>query len=473
MTGWFFTRIALAALFGVVVGAAIAVRMERNGKERNGRRSRVYWAYSYAGCIPLFILAVWLLNWAFYGAEQAMDVLLALCFNTFLLLFVYYAILSLLMPWLRERISGWACVSLWLLPNVLYIIQIQRFAAGMPLFVIVTSGDWAFTLLSIWLAGCCLLLLYKIAEHLVFRRRILRGAVEAEPVAQALFIEELELAQFRGRRPLLLRSGAVATPLSIGMFRSTLRIVLPERAYSEDELRLVLRHEIVHICHDDASAKFSLVSVVAMCWFNPLVWLAMRRSAEDLELSCDEAVLFGAPKDERRRYADLLLSTAGDARGFTTCLSATGRSLRYRLKNVMQPPMKAGGALAIGLAVFFMLLCFGQVALAYGGGVGRDVIFNAHELSEYRLQDEPGADEEALIEYLASLELRELTGSYDFDTFNARHRGFRFEGPQGEVYVGLYDNAVEVLIYSEDRRLHTYYVPGGVDWELVTAAVGA
>ena len=377
------------------------------------------------------------------------------------------------MPWLRERISGWACVSLWLLPNVLYIIQIQRFAAGMPLFVIVTSGDWAFTLLSIWLAGCCLLLLYKIAEHLVFRRRILRGAVEAEPEAQALFIDELELAQFRGRRPLLLRSGAVATPLSIGMFRSTLRIVLPERAYSEDELRLVLRHEIVHICHDDASAKFSLVSVVAMCWFNPLVWLAMSRSAEDLELSCDEAVLFGAPKDERRRYADLLLSTAGDARGFTTCLSATGRSLRYRLKNVMQPPMKAGGALAIGLAVFFMLLCFGQVALAYGGGVGRDVIFNAHELSKYSLEDEPGADEEALIEYLASLELRELTGSYDFDTFDARHRGFRFEGPQGEVYVGLYDNAVEVLIYSEDRRLHTYYVPGGVDWELVTAAVGA
>ena len=97
MTGWFFTRIALAALFGVVVGAAIAVRMERNGKERNGGRSRVYWAYSYAGCIPLFILAVWLLNWAFYGADQAMDVLLALCFNTFLLLFVYYAILSLLM----------------------------------------------------------------------------------------------------------------------------------------------------------------------------------------------------------------------------------------------------------------------------------------------------------------------------------------------------------------------------------------
>ena len=377
------------------------------------------------------------------------------------------------MPWMRKRISGWACVSLWLLPNVLYIIQIQRFAAGMPLFVIVTSGDWAFTLLSIWLAGCCLLLLYKIAEHLVFRRRILRGAVEAEPEAQALFIEELELAQFRGRRPLLLRSGAVATPLSIGMFRSTLRIVLPERAYSEDELRLVLRHEIVHICHDDASAKFSLVSVVAMCWFNPLVWLAMSQSAEDLELSCDEAVLFGAPKDERRRYADLPLSTAGDARGFTTCLSATGRSLRYRLKNVMQPPMKAGGALAIGLAVFFMLLCFGQVALAYGGGVGRDVIFNAHELSKYSLEDEPGADEGALIEYLASLELRELTGSYDFDTFNARHRGFRFEGPQGGVYVGLYDNAVEVLIYSEDRRLHTYYVPGGVDWELVTAAVGA
>ena len=50
---------------------------------------------------------------------------------------------------LKVMQAGWACVSLWLLPNVLYIIQIQRFAAGMPLFVIVTSGDWAFTLLSI------------------------------------------------------------------------------------------------------------------------------------------------------------------------------------------------------------------------------------------------------------------------------------------------------------------------------------
>lgn len=473
MNDWFFARLALAALFAVVVGAAIAVRMERNGKERNGGRSRVYWAYSYAGCIPLFLLLLTLLNWAFFGADHAMSELLSLCFNTFLMLCVYYAVLALLMPWLRERISGWACVSLWLLPNVLYIIQIQRFAVGKPLFVLVTSGDLAFTLLRVWLAGCCLLMLYKIAEHLAFRRRILRGAVEAEPAAQALFVEELEQAQFRGRRPLLLRSGAVATPLSIGMFRRTLRIVLPERAYSEEELRLVLRHEIVHICHDDASAKFSLVSVVAMCWFNPLVWLAMSRSAEDLELSCDEAVLFGAPRDERRRYADLLLSTAGDARGFTTCLSATGRSLRYRLRNVMQPPMKAGGALAVGLAVFFMLLCFGQVALAYGGGAGRYVIFNAHELSEYRLEDGGAADEEALIEYLASLELRELTGNYDFDTYDARHQGFNLEGPQGQVYVGLYDDAVEVLIRSESRQLRTYYVPGGVDWELVTAAVGA
>lgn len=470
MTDWFFARIALAALFAAVVGAAIAVRMERNGKERNGGRSRVYLAYSYAGCIPLVLLLFALLNWVFFGEDHAMSELLSLCFNTFLLLCVYYAVLALLMPALRERISGWACVSLWLLPNVMYIFQIQRFAAGMPLFVLVTNGDLAFTLLRVWLAGCCLLMLYKIAEHLIFRRRILRGAVEAEPEAQELFVEELEQAQYRGRRPLLLRSGAVATPLSIGMFRSTLRIVLPERAYSEEELRLVLRHEIVHICHDDASAKFSLVSVVAMCWFNPLVWLAMSRSAEDLELSCDEAVLFGAPKDERRRYADLLLSTAGDARGFTTCLSATGRSLRYRLKNVMQPPMKAGGALAVGLAVFFMLLCFGQVALAYGGGEGRDIIFNAHELSKYSLEDDRVSDEEALIAYLASLDLRELTGNYDFDTYTARHRGFTFEGPQGQVYVGLYDEAVEVLIYSEDRRLHTYYVPGGVDWEYVDTA---
>ena len=67
------------------------------------------------------------------------------------------------------------------------------------------------------------------------------------------------------------------------------------------------------------------------------MWMAMERSAQDMELSCDETVLLEADDVTRRRYAGLLLATAGDSRGFTTCLSASASALRYRLRNVSIP----------------------------------------------------------------------------------------------------------------------------------------
>ena len=63
--------------------------------------------------------------------------------------------------------------------------------------------------------------------------------------------------------------------------------------------------------------------------------VAARKSADDLELSCDETVLAGEDSGSRKRYAELILKTAGDERGFTTCLSATATALRYRLKNII------------------------------------------------------------------------------------------------------------------------------------------
>ena len=70
----------------------------------------------------------------------------------------------------------------------------------------------------------------------------------------------------------------------------------------------------------------------ALGWFHPLVWLAVKKAEEDLELSCDEIVLKDADLSTRKKYAELLLSIAGDGRGYTTCLSASAKTLSYRLK---------------------------------------------------------------------------------------------------------------------------------------------
>ena len=246
-------------------------------------------------------------------------------------------------------------------------------------------------------------------------------------------------------------------------------VVLPVRDYTDEELRLVLTHEAVHIARFDAVSKLGLVSMAAFCWFNPLVWLAIRRSAEDIELSCDEAVTLGAGEAERRRYADLILSSAGDERGFTTCLSARASSLRYRLRQVMKPAAKRSGALLIGFAAFFLILGCGHIAFAYGGGTGEELIFDGLDTSLYTIGDGSCTDPEGLKDYVASLELMELTEEYDFDLDGVRHRVVIFDAPgdQGkQISVDFYDDIVEFrpLFISSDLWAEYYYLPAGTDW---------
>jgi hypothetical protein len=123
-----------------------------------------------------------------------------------------------------------------------------------------------------------------------------------------------------------------------------------------------------------------------MCWFNPLMWVAVRKSAEDIERSCDETVLLGADTAERKAYGRLLLDTAGDERGFTTCLSASAKAMRYRLQGVMGTGRRRSGALIVGLIAFLLCMTNGYVALAYGSLSGAEVIYGEEGYEAYTLR---------------------------------------------------------------------------------------
>ena len=462
-------RIIIAAMFGLVLGLISywSIQLGLRGREKDGRR--VYASFSYYGALPFVLLILGAISRLMLG-DEADPMLFTSLFSVAVSLTVYYVLLALLMPWLRRRISSWACGALWLVPNVLYILARDNMRLPAPLLVIKTSEGLMLALLGVWFAGFLRIMAWKTAEHLLFRRRVLRNAEKLKvPLWDEVFAQ---VCTHSGNRPPLYRSAEVWTPLTIGLFAGARVVVLPERDYTDEELRLVLTHEAVHIARCDAASKLALVSVTALFWFNPLVWLAIRRSAEDIELSCDEAVTLGAGEAERRRYADLILSSAGDERGFTTCLSARASSLRYRLRQVMKPAAKRSGALLIGLAAFFLILGCGHIAFAYGGGTGEELIFDGLDTSLYTVSDGSCTDPEGLKAYVASLELMELNGKYDLDLDGERHRLIVFDAPgdQGkQIYVGFYDDIVEFrpLFISSDLWAEYYYLPAGTDWELL------
>lgn len=481
-------RLVLGLICGGTLTWAVWDRSERELADRAGREEHErprFLPFSGSYYLPALMLLYPILGAISGGAQKAVQLTLGLLLRVFLEAGIYYVLLLAMMPRLRRWVSARVCAMLWLLPDWLYVF------AGRPdrptdgkMLVLHAPGVLVYVLLAIWVVGAVGVMVWKIGSHLAFRRRILKNAV---PVTdrQTLHVweAELERAWIRKCRWKIVRSEAVTTPLSIGLFNRTTRIVLPMREYTQEELSLVLRHEIIHISRGDPASKFFLTFCTAMCWFNPLMWAAMRKSADDFELSCDESVLLDEPQPVRRQYAELLLQTAGDERGFTTCLSATAGALRYRLKAVMKPEKKRTGAILIGLTLFALSMCSGYVALAYDAQPGAAHIFGGQDLSTVTVRNvDPWNDprgsqavclnEEALKAYLASLELELYTEEIHAYNEDERTIFIEFDSPQGYLSAALCDRAVQVTRSQNGETTgRDYYLKTPLDWDYLDTLI--
>ncbi len=440
-----------------------------------------YIPYVSGALLPLFLTVITILSISHYGALRTAPMIISLIFEVFLHISLYDVILLLLLPFLRRKISARACAMLWLVPNYLYLTQTSIMKAQKPLWILAIPENVVWGCFLLWIAGFFLVFVWKLAVHLLFRRRILKNAI---PVTDRAILEildgEAHRARYKNGKLKLVRSAAITTPLSIGLFRRSIRIVLPDQEFSEEEYHLIFRHELVHIGREDAWAKFFFVFCTAICWFNPFMWIASKKSADDLELSCDETVLQGVDEKGRVRYAELILKAAGDGRGFTTYLSAAASTLRYRLKAITETGKRHSGALTVALVFFGLSMSCGYVTLAYGEHQGKDTIFGGEDPSLFTLdqvQVEGGEydpaldfiDVSALEEYLSGLSMLDITGQFSFSE-DEKSMELRYtDGPKGFMLVQLYDSYVKILPLHGDSSV--YYLPEPVDWETLDTIV--
>ena len=472
-----FTTTILSLIF--VWGIFSRYYDEESGNQSSVGDRQKYLPYILGNLLPACILAVAILGLISFGVQDTAKTMISVCFGIFLHISLYYIILTVTIPLFRKYISARTCAVLWMLPNYLYITFYNYMKVEKPFLVIRAPRNVVWLIFGIWLAGFLAVFLGNIVSHHVFRSNLLKDAKE---VTDTEILEkwklELKNANMQYTKYRLMVSSSAKTPLSVGLFRRQICVVLPEKEYSSEELSLIFRHEIVHIGREDAWSKFFLLFCTAMCWFNPLMWIAMRKSAEDLELSCDETVLLNSDDTARRQYANLILNTAGDERGFTTCLSSSASALRYRLKNVMKPKKRYSGALIVGVIFFTLFMSYGYVALAYGESNGKEMIYQNRDTSIYKIRkayfmikdsdDNPVCeyvDENAFHTYMSDLVMDNLTGNYSFSG-NDKELHFYYDTPEGTMYVTLSDHMIQLLpIYEEDVKSYDYYLPEGVDWE--------
>jgi len=100
-----------------------------------------------------------------------------------------------------------------------------------------------------------------------------------------------------------------AGPAAVGIIQP--RLVMPAdfaARFTDEERRLVRAHERAHMDRLDARYNAAAALATCVCWFNPLLHLAVRAMRLDQELACDAAVLERFPH-ARRLYGETLLRT--------------------------------------------------------------------------------------------------------------------------------------------------------------------
>ncbi len=205
---------------------------------------------------------------------------------------------------------------------------------------------------AVWLGGAVISAARYIVGYARFARAIRR--TERMPTDEDL---ALYFALPYRRRPGLIRSRCVSSPMMMGVFRPVL--VLPCREYAPDMLTNIFRHELTHYRRGDVAYKWFAAFALSLHWFNPAVPFFRRELDRVCELSCDELVLRGMSREEMQSYGETLLALASRrqmrASVIATSFTTQKRDLKERLEQIMTFKTKSRASLALALAAVVLL----------------------------------------------------------------------------------------------------------------------
>ena len=220
---------------------------------------------------------------------------------------------------------------------------------------------------SLWLIGLCASGLYHVVCRCCFildcRRHL--QAVSGEETRRKITALQRKLI---GRVLPVFTGKRVTSPMLIGVVHPKMVLPLSMDQWKDEELELIVAHELTHYQNRDILLKWILTAVCCVNWFNPAVHWMRRQCFYEMELACDGKVLAERKDDERQLYARLMLSFAGSSAGavsYATGFSGSKKRMRNRIDYVLGSQRKRKGTLLIALTFTAVLFLTSLVSCGY------------------------------------------------------------------------------------------------------------
>ena len=199
-----------------------------------------------------------------------------------------------------------------------------------PLYVWTEIAGW------VWLIGLGAMLLYAFVSYLRLRRRVSVSL----PIQDNIYLCD-----------------AISSPFILGVVKP--RIYLPS-GLDEVQRQNVLSHERAHLTRRDHWWKPLGFALLAVYWFNPMLWLAYALLCRDIELACDEQVIRTMDESAVKTYSTVLLACSMPRKAVITCPLAFGEvGVKERVKNALHYKKPAFWVVAASVAVCVVVaVCF-------------------------------------------------------------------------------------------------------------------
>ncbi len=158
----------------------------------------------------------------------------------------------------------------------------------------------------VWIAGTVWILLRDAVQYIKISRYF--GTMPAQRNNSAA---QLVNILWKGsRKPDILLTAAVQTPCCFGILRK--RILIPDKEYTDGQLRLILLHECAHLKNNDLLTKNLINILCALYWWNPCVYLLKKDLSQSLEIRCDLMAVKELDNDLKGEYLAVILKEYKD-----------------------------------------------------------------------------------------------------------------------------------------------------------------
>ena len=295
-------------------------------------------------------------------------------------------------------------------------------AAEVPVGVSRQQVQVDFNIYSVlWLAGMAALLVHALVSAGKLKRKLATAILLRDNIYESEFVD---------------------SPFVFGVVKPN--IYLPMHM-DEGTAAYVIAHEHAHLARRDHWWKVLGYLVLALHWFNPLVWVAYILFCRDIELACDEKVVRGLDGAARADYSQALLSCAAPKRAVAACPLAFGEgNIKTRVKSALHYKKPAFWvAAAAVLAVVIVAVCFLTNPRSERGSLVWAQKLNAADVASIELY--VPAEEEA--RQYKKLDTEEMAQAVELINSS---RGTYIEKPE-TVYGGL---PVWFLLTMDDGTVH-------------------